>query len=398
MSERQRAISLTLLSIYGYCDYSPANEKSAAAEAVAPQLQASSVNIKKTDIQPLKFTDKEISKMPKKFRKEFRVEGCTARIRERCDERYRRSYEIRYRRNGYNITASATTLDEAKQRFIEKLHIADKQTGNKAGTNRLPTTFNEFAQFWFDYFHKRKVTEDTFKDNFGTYKRVLSDRFVGKQLKEINVVDLQDIIDECCEAGNYRKAESVYGIINQVFAMAVNLKLIDFNPVSLVILTEYEREHGVALTFDEEKTLLSAVAGTKYEIMFAVALYTGLRPNEYKTAEIKGDFIVARNSKRKKGKIEYKRIPIIQMLKPYLAGLDIIPWVKYDKIRIKFKEILPTHKLKDMRKTFYTHCKTCNVDVNARNEMLGHSDGKLSKAYTDLPDEFLLEEAKKLVW
>ena len=260
MSERQREISLTLLSVYGYCDYSPANEKSATAEAVALQLQASSVNIEKTDIQPLKFTNKEISKMPKRFRTEFRVEGCTARIRARCDERYRRSYEIRYRRNGYNITASATTLDEAKQRFIEKLHIADKQTGNKAGTNRLPTTFNEFALFWFDYFHKRKVTEDTFKDNFGTYKRVLSERFVGKQLKEINVVDLQDIIDECNEAGNYRKAESVYGIINQIFAMAVNLKLIDFNPVSLVVLTEYEREHGVALTFDEEKTLLSAVA------------------------------------------------------------------------------------------------------------------------------------------
>jgi len=35
---------------------------------------------------------------------------------------------------------------------------------------------------------------------------------------------------------------------------------------------------------------------------------------------------------------------------------------------------------------------------SARKEMVGHSSGKLSKAYTDLPDEILLEEAKKLVW
>jgi hypothetical protein len=33
--------------------------------------------------------------------------------------------------------------------------------------------------------------------------------------------------------------------------------------------------------------------------VFALALYTGLRPNEYNTAKIEGNFIVAVNSKRK---------------------------------------------------------------------------------------------------
>ena len=34
--------------------------------------------------------------------------------------------------------------------------------------------------------------------------------------------------------------------------------------------------------------------------MFAVGLYNGMRPNEYYSAKIEGDFIVAINSKRKK--------------------------------------------------------------------------------------------------
>lgn len=34
--------------------------------------------------------------------------------------------------------------------------------------------------------------------------------------------------------------------------------------------------------------------------MFAIGLYTGLRPNEYKTAYIEDGFIVANNSKQKK--------------------------------------------------------------------------------------------------
>ena len=50
--------------------------------------------------------------------------------------------------------------------------------------------------------------------------------------------------------------------------------------------------------------------------MFAIGLYTGLRPNEYKTAVVEENFIVANNSKRKNGKTELKKIPITPMLKP----------------------------------------------------------------------------------
>ena len=52
------------------------------------------------------------------------------------------------------------------------------------------------------------------------------------------------------------------------------------------------------MTKDEERKLLEVTAGTPYQLMFAVGLYTGMRPNEYKTAIIEGEFIVANNSKR----------------------------------------------------------------------------------------------------
>lgn len=69
----------------------------------------------------LKFNRDEIAKMPKAFRKEFCAQGCLARIQKSMDERYSPIYEIRYRRNGYNKSVSATTLDEAKKRFIENI-------------------------------------------------------------------------------------------------------------------------------------------------------------------------------------------------------------------------------------------------------------------------------------
>ena len=71
--------------------------------------------------------------------------------------------------------------------------------------------------------------------------------------------------------------------------------------------------------------------------MFAVALYTGLRPNEYATARIEGAFIVAVNSKRKTKKVEYKKIPITPMLRPYLDGVQELRFYVPQRIREKFR-------------------------------------------------------------
>lgn len=347
----------------------------------------------------LRFSDKEISKMPRTFRKEFRIEGCTAHVRKRCDSRYRCSYEIRYRRNGYNVTASATTLEEAKEKFIKKLHEADKATTRqKANGHKVPTGMNEFANFWFENFHKRKVVEKTYKNDKRIYTKKIAEHFSGMDIRQINARDVQELLDNILAGGFGRTADDVYSILNQILKYAVKFGLIAHNPVDIIIHQRHERQHGNALTLEEEKRLLEKSAGTKYQRMFAVALYTGLRPNEYKTVVIKGKMLVAVNSKRKNGKVEYKRIPINPMLQPYLLDTEKIEWVKCDKIRIRFNGILPNHKLYDLRTTFYTHCVTCGVEQSAIDEMVGHSCGKLKDTYTDLPDDFLYEEAAKLIW
>ncbi|MDE6868696.1 MAG: hypothetical protein K2J83_06125, partial [Clostridia bacterium] len=108
----------------------------------------------------LKFTEKEILKMPKPFRKIFRIDGNKAHVRKRADGRYKCSYEIRYAKKPYNkhpISASGATLEIAKARFIEKLNNYIPQD-NTAHT--VPKDFHGFAMYWFENFHKRKVAEN----------------------------------------------------------------------------------------------------------------------------------------------------------------------------------------------------------------------------------------------
>ena len=120
-----------------------------------------------------------------------------------------------------------------------------------------------------------------------------------------------------------------------------------------------------------------------------------MRPNEYKTARIEGEFIIANNSKSKNGKVEVKKIPITPMLKPYLNGITELHFVRLEQMRNKIKTVLPNHKLYDLRTTFYARCQECGVAEVAIKKFVGHTLSGLADTYTALHDEFLLREGAK---
>ena len=341
-----------------------------------------------------RFSAKELSLMPKTFRKEFRTQGCTAHVRKRRSGKNSWNYEIRYRRNGYNITASANNLDQAKHKFIEMLGSAEKCVKNKECT--IPSTFDKFANYFFEKFYKRKVGQSTFRVAMSNYKNHVVPHFGDMPLKSITADRCQELLDRLIDEDKVRTEENVFTMLNMIFKAAVKHGVMAHNPIDMVFHTKHEREHGKALTKDEERKLLEQTAGTPYQLMFAIALYTGLRPNEYKTAVIDGDFVVANNSKRKNGKVESKKIPITPMLAPYLEGVNELHFTRLEQIRHKFNGILPDHKLYDLRTTFYTRCMECGVAEVATKTFVGHALGGMADTYTDLSDEFLYTEGQKL--
>lgn len=255
----------------------------------------------------LKFTKQEILKMPKKFRQIFSVSGYTAHVRRRKSGANTWNYEIRYRRDGYNICVSSNSLGQAKQKFINQVIEIEKNGGMYH--NDIPNRFNDFANYFFETFYKRKVVEETYRIALSQYKNHLAPKFENIPLKAITPKPCQELIDKLNDAGRTRTAEDVFTLLNLIFKAAIKHNVMNSNPLDMVYHAKHEREHGKSLSKAEERALINFVKGTPYEIMFAVGLYTGMRPNECETAVIEGDFIKARNSKRKNGKIEYKKIP-----------------------------------------------------------------------------------------
>lgn len=321
--------------------------------------------------------------MPQRIRKMFRVNKLRVYIRERKRGKSI-NYEVRCRMDGYNLSASGTTKAEAKARFIEKLDAREHEV------DLPPAKFGEFIKFYFEKFRKRKVATETYEKDLSRLNKHILPALGGMKLTAITPAALQKFIDGFAEHG--KTAEEVYSLLSQTFKCAIAHHLIRFSPLDTVICPEHESEHGIALSLEEEASLLAAPSECRES--FAIILYTGLRPCEYHTLRREGNMLIAQNRKRKDGKIEYKRIPISPMLAPLISNKPVI--LSRRMIERRLKKILPGHKLYDLRTTFNTRCIECHVDDNARKLMMGHSLGILTSAYTDVSDDFLIAEAAKL--
>lgn len=345
----------------------------------------------------LVFSRKEIDSMPRTFRKQFRCKGITAHVHKRRSGKRNWNYEIRCQVNYQKINVSSNNLEEAKQKFIRRLQEVESGVASPK-TNGIPSTFDKFSNYFFEKLYKRKVCTTTYRVAMSNYKNHVLPHFGDMPLSLITADKCQELLDRLIEEDKVRTEENVFTMLNMIFKAAVKHAVMKHNPIDMVFHTKHEREHGKALTKDKERKLLSETAGTPYQKMFAIGLYTGLRPNEYKTAVIDGDFIVANNSKRKNGKVKLKKIPITPMLKPYLEGVTEFHFTRLEQIRNKFNAILPGHRLYDLRTTFYTRCMECGVAEAAIKKFVGHTLGGLADTYADLSDEFLFREGQKLLY
>lgn len=373
IEQMARQILRDVEGIYGYCD---------GMEAVArdyplatPQTLVGYGNQPKSALQEIK-----------EMIVELKIKGS---IRERANG----LIELRTQAFG---SIYGRTKDEIETKLTKALKEAKaKKTKEKSVDFTIPTNFHNFAIYWFENFHKRKVKESTYAESTKLYNRHIKQRFEKMSVKQITPVLLQNFLDRFSDRP--KTADDLHSQLNQIFTSATKHGIIKLNPMGMVFHKQHEREHGSAISKDNEKLLLAAYAGTPFQAQFAVILYTGLRPNEYETATLDKNFIKAVNSKRKGNKVAYKRIPISPMLRPYLSNATDLHMASTIMLMKRLKKVLPEHSLYDMRTTFQTRCTECGVSDVAIGLFMGNSiGGALKEAYTDISDEYLLREGEKL--
>ena len=339
------------------------------------------------------FDPTERRLMTKDVKTVLAVDNYLVSYRVRCNEHgYKLNYEIRFRKKGYNISATGRTLQDAKLSFINKMN---------GPQSHVSTRFNDIAEDFFTLYHQKKVVPLLYKTNLQAYQNHIAPFTKKYHIKQVNVRLCHTILDEVKKTPRMR--ETVYCLLNQIFKYAKNCvdskgePMISVNPMAAIPYERAKREHSEPLSEAEEKKILESVAGTKYEPHIALLLYTGVRIGEVKTIEvIDGTKLRAVNEKRKGGKVEYKTLPVNPMLLPYLESIKGMKKIGEKYLRNKIHEILGKgRKPKDFRTTFYTRCDALAINPVVRDAVVGHVSTKLHATYSHLSDEQLWTEMQK---
>ena len=227
--------------------------------------------------QMLVFSRKEIDSMPRTFRKQFRCKGITAHVHKRRSGKRNWNYEIRCQVNHRKINVSSNNLEEAKQKFIRRLQKVESGVASPK-TNGIPSTFDKFSNYYFEKFNKRKVCTTTYRVAMSNYKNHVLPHFGDMPLKQITADKCQELLDSLIAEDKVRTEENVFTMLNMIFKAAVKHGVMAHSPIDMVFHTKHEREHGKALTKDEERKLLSETAGHALPKDVCHRLVHGLAP------------------------------------------------------------------------------------------------------------------------
>ncbi len=332
------------------------------------------------------FTEKEMKKMPKTFRNEFKTGKIKARIR-KCKNKY---YEIRVQLDKIRITASSVNLETAKERFIEKLN--EYENAKQSTKTRKDVLLGDYLIKWLNTVKKPYIKESTFKEYQKTVNLDLIPKFGTRKMTDVTTLEIQEYVNEYTAAGKNRTAKKLYQMLSALFTFAVADDLIQKAPTEKVHIGAYEQEHGTALTRQEEKRLIEDLFDqpkSRYRQAFAFILYTGLRRSELASAQLNGEWITVITAKQRKGhKEKARRIPVSPMLKKLLPMIDLnlIRQTNPNKLTCAFSDLYPNHHLHELRHTFITRCQECGIPREIVSVWAGHSTDKsiTTTVYTHL--------------
>ena len=345
----------------------------------------------------VKFTKKEINKMPERYQKIFILDDKMVTFRF-----HNGLYHARYRRDGYNIEVSGKTFLIMKDKFILRLNSLERERS----LNEFPT-FSEFVGDWFSI-KKRTVKESTYKSYVGLCEHNLMPRFGSLPLNEVTRKLVQEYIFELTDAGKNRTAHKLVQLLGAIFTVAMedypNLR----TPMTKIVLTHYEAKKGSALSKDEEKQLIDYCnSNPNYQgnAAMLVLMYTGMRVGELETMYREGDYLYCESEKIRLGRKKViRKIPISPMLKRmiHLIDFELVQRTSRYTIRDALKRVFPERHIHEFRYTFITRAKECGVNPEVVMLWAGHesdSDVKTSKVdrgYTTYSEEYLLGEVHKI--
>jgi integrase len=181
------------------------------------------------------------------------------------------------RRRTFNKTIHGPK--KAAEKFLLK-----KLTEKDEGTFIQPSaeSLNAYLDRWLVDSAKPRLAESTYENYkylLGLYVR----KALGaRKLADVRLIDIQRLYSDLTAAGRSpRTVRYVHAILRSAFAQAITWRLIAVNPCTGADLPQKAHVEMKAFSPDEAKRFLAAAKADRLSLLFAFALESGMRPEEY---------------------------------------------------------------------------------------------------------------------
>lgn len=182
---------------------------------------------------------------------------------------------------GKQHSLTAKTQKEAVQKLKEKL--GEIASGSFVEPNNL--TLEQWSATW-----QREYLANIKPSTITSYDAAIRNHIVpslGKiRLHKLTTIDIQKFINslpsptESKSGLSPKTVKNIYGILHRLLAQAVLCKLIPTNPADACVLPKVRKKKLQPMNEYQIAEFVKAIKGHKYESMFLVALFTGMREGE----------------------------------------------------------------------------------------------------------------------
>lgn len=315
-----------------------------------------------------------------------------------------------YRTGSGCITLKEQRSKQAEEKAQEYAKLQEEQKKNIT----LDTFYNDF----FVKIAKNNKAKHTFDSENGYYKNWLSPKLGDTPLKDISLIELENIKSDLIAKNKSPKTINyIFSVLSQILSYAKKIGYLQGDNISLQLKKlKFDNKRTRFLTITEADLLLNALKKASFQLyeISLLSLYCGLRAGEifnlrWSDVDFNNKMLTLRDTKNSKTRIIYMTNDVCKMLynkkEPNMFNSYIFKSRNGDKIKEvsnAFNRVVELLKLNEgvsdnrqkvvfhtLRHTYASWLTQMGTDLYMVQKLMGHSSFTMTQRYAHLSPETL---------
>lgn len=362
-------------------------------------------------------------------------------IRQRSDGRWESRVTVGYDK-GTGKQVQKSFYGKSQKEVIVKLQKVSVTVDEGSYSEPSKLTVEQWLDIWLKEYVTNAVKPLTVVSYQSMYSNYIKPAFGAVKLSELNPHDIQAFYNDLQRVKNLspKSIKNVHGVLHSALKQAVRLGYIKVNPTDNCIVPRVIKKEIKPLQDNEIIWFLKEIKGHRFEALFIVDLFTGMRQGELlgltwncidfnrdtilinkQLQKVSGKYILASN-KNNKARIISPAQTVMEILKSHkrkqieLMLLLGIPWnekgyvftdefgqhLKHSTVYKNFKRIvkdlgLESTRFHDLRHSYAVAALQAGDDIKTVQETLGHHTAAFTlDVYGHVSDQMKKDSSKRM--